>query len=374
MIKKIFKLLFAKKEFNLPERKRILILDKVNSHLLTSLINEKVNILATRYESINLLILLKVILKFRFTFNDYILEYIKYSGSSVIVSYIDNNLFYYKIKNFFPNIKIILIQNGMRTSHFFEKLTEIKNAKVDYLLTFSQGYKKNFEKSVNAKIIPVGSIRNNQINISKTKKEILSFISSGPLASMTNKVKIFQNKEISAKIYYNVEKKLIPIIYNFCKEHDLKLNIICRSKNNKSYGYEKKFYEDILKNKDFILSKTFNEEDSYKLSDASVITSGVYSAFVLETVARGNKTAIFNARSKEINEESVSLFWQSKNILSRGSFWTETVDETEVKRTLKFCLNSTSDEWKSASEQIIPELINYDFENLTFRKLINDTK
>ena len=98
------------------------------------------------------------------------------------------------------------------------------------------------------------------------------------------------------------------------------------------------------------------------------------SAFVLETVARGNKTAIFNARSKEINEESVSLFWQSKNILSRGSFWTETVDETEVKRTLKFCLNSTSDEWKSASEQIIPELINYDFENLTFRKLINDTK
>tara|TARA_B100001057_G_C22857781_1_gene953352 strand:+ start:160 stop:1284 length:1125 start_codon:yes stop_codon:yes gene_type:complete len=374
MIKKIFKLLFAKKEFNLPERKRILILDKVNSHLLTSLINEKVNILATRYESINLLILLKVILKFRFTFNDYILEYIKYSGSSVIVSYIDNNLFYYKIKNFFPNIKIILIQNGMRTSHFFEKLTEIKNAKVDYLLTFSQGYKKNFEKSVNAKIIPVGSIRNNQINISKTKKEILSFISSGPLASMTNKVKIFQNKEISAKIYYNVERKLIPIIYNFCKEHDLKLNIICRSKNNKSYGYEKKFYEDILKNKDFILSKTFNEEDSYKLSDASVITSGVYSAFVLETVARGNKTAIFNARSKEINEESVSLFWQSKNILSRGSFWTETVDETEVKRTLKFCLNSTSDEWKSASEQIIPELINYDFENLTFRKLINDTK
>lgn len=374
MIKRIFKFVFSKKEFGFPEKRRILIIDKVNSKLITSIINEKVNILATRNESINLLVLLKVILKFKFTFNDYLLEYIKCSGSSVIVSYIDNNLFYYKIKNFFPNIKIILIQNGMRTSYFFEKLGKIKNAKVDYLLTFSNGYKKNFEKSVNAKIIPIGSIRNNQINISNIKKKILSFISSGPLESMTNKVNIFQDKKINAETYYRVERKLIPLIHNFCKEHDLKLNIICRSKNNKSYEYEKRFYEDILKDKDFILSKTFNVEDTYKLSDSSIITAGVYSAFVLETVARGNKTAIFNARSKEINEESVNLFWQSKNTLARGSFWTDVVDENEVKRILKFCLQSTDEEWIAASKKIIPELIEYDFENLTLRKLINESK
>lgn len=374
MIKKIFKLVFSKKEFKFPEKRRILIIDKVNSNLITSLINEKVNILATRYESINLLVLLKVILKFKFTFNDYILEYIKRSGSSVVVSYIDNNLFYYKIKNYFPNIKIILIQNGMRTSYFFKKLGEVKNLKVDYLLTFSNGYKKNFEKSINAKIIPIGSLRNNQIDIFKIKKKVLSFISSGPLASMNDKVNIFQNIEISAESYYGVEKKLIPLIYNFCKEHDLRLNIICRSKNDKSYEYEKRFYEDILKDKDFTLSKTFNVEDTYKLSDSSIITAGVYSAFVLETVARGNKTAIFNARSKEINEESVNLFWQSKDILARGSFWTDVVDENEVKRVLKFCLKTTSDEWIAESKQIIPELIEYNFENSTFRKLIDESK
>lgn len=374
MIKKIFKLVFSKKEFKFPEKRRILIIDKVNSNLITSLINEKVNILATRYESINLLVLLKVILKFKFTFNDYILEYIKRSGSSVVVSYIDNNLFYYKIKNYFPNIKIILIQNGMRTSYFFKKLGEVKNLKVDYLLTFSNGYKKNFEKSINAKIIPIGSLRNNQIDIFKIKKKVLSFISSGPLASMNDKVNIFQNVEISAESYYGVEKKLIPLIYNFCKEHDLRLNIICRSKNDKSYEYEKRFYEDILKDKDFTLSKTFNVEDTYKLSDSSIITAGVYSAFVLETVARGNKTAIFNARSKEINEESVNLFWQSKDILARGSFWTDVVDENEVKRVLKFCLKTTSDEWIAESKQIIPELIEYNFENSTFRKLIDESK
>ena len=100
----------------------------------------------TRYESINLLILLKTFLNFKFSFNDYIKEYIKNSGCEVIISFIDNKIFYYKLKEFFSK-NCYLNSKWNENRIFFKKLSKEKDLKLDYLLTFSNFYSKNTQNT-----------------------------------------------------------------------------------------------------------------------------------------------------------------------------------------------------------------------------------
>ena len=161
----------ANKIFFPPKKKKYLILDRSQSTIFSNYLKkEDVNIMDTRYESINLLILLKTFLNFKFSFNDYIKEYIKNSGCEVIISFIDNKIFYYKLKRIFPQKTVILIQNGMRTEFFFKKLSKEKDLKLDYLLTFSNFYSKKYAKYVDGRCITIGSIKNNLI-----EKKILIF-------------------------------------------------------------------------------------------------------------------------------------------------------------------------------------------------------
>ena len=57
---------------------------------------------------------------------NYFLEYISIVKPKIIISFTDNSIFLYKIKNFFPDIKILTIQNGMRDDIFFESLKKTK--------------------------------------------------------------------------------------------------------------------------------------------------------------------------------------------------------------------------------------------------------
>ena len=101
-MKKFIKFLKSKKHFNKPKKKKYLILDSENSFIFKKYLNQKdVDVLDTRYESFNLYVLIKTILQFNFSFNSYIVEYIKSVDCEFIISFIDNNVFYYEVKNIF---------------------------------------------------------------------------------------------------------------------------------------------------------------------------------------------------------------------------------------------------------------------------------
>ena len=72
--------------------------------------------LETRKKEINLFILLKTFLKFQFSFFDYLINYIDYCGSKLIVTSIDNSLTFYKIKSRL-DVTTIFFQNGVRMGH-----------------------------------------------------------------------------------------------------------------------------------------------------------------------------------------------------------------------------------------------------------------
>ena len=118
MIKKIFKIIQTKK-YSLSLKKEILILDSSNYFIFNNYLNlNEVEVLNVRYESLNFFILLKNILKLKFSMKEYIIEYIRAVSCKYIITFVDNNVICYELKDLFPNIKIIVIQNGMRTQFF----------------------------------------------------------------------------------------------------------------------------------------------------------------------------------------------------------------------------------------------------------------
>ena len=74
--------------------------------------NYKFHTLDTRYETINLRILIKAFLKLKFTYRGYLKEYIDYVDPKILITLIDNNKFFYEL--ILNNGKKIFIQNSRR--------------------------------------------------------------------------------------------------------------------------------------------------------------------------------------------------------------------------------------------------------------------
>ena len=131
-IKQVFLfLIFSQKEFLKPKRNKILIFDGTNYiPLLKSLRTKEISILFIRGEIINFYILSKVFFnKIYLIFyptlfwKEYLFNYIETVNPKIILTYIDNNPFFYTLKKKFTSKTFISIQNGYR----FKKETYLEN-------------------------------------------------------------------------------------------------------------------------------------------------------------------------------------------------------------------------------------------------------
>ncbi len=154
MILKYFKLLFNTKIiFKPPAKNDVLIYDKQSEKIISKIFNiKKVNFLKTRKEEINLIILIITFLKFQFKYFDYLINYINFTRAKVVITSIDNDQRFYRIKSKLSVITIFF-QNGQRTGKgdIFEIFEDRKTA-VQKVIEASGGRaslaknKKNFLK------------------------------------------------------------------------------------------------------------------------------------------------------------------------------------------------------------------------------------
>ena len=100
------------------------------------------------------------------------------------------------------------------------------------------------------------------------------------------------------------------------------------------------------------------------------MTVNIQSAFGLESIARGNRTVIFNVRDKATGIKSLRLFPEDEKVFPKGPFWSDEINEKEVNRTLSYSLNSSEKQWKDSIRTIVPRIIFYDLDNTNFKRLI----
>ena len=107
IINKIQLLRKVKFRFDLPKSNEILQLDEHNSESLKKAIKRNFNIVPQRKREIYFWILVKQIIFFDFRFSTYLKNFIKYTSAKIVITLIDNNINFYKLKNLINNVCFI---------------------------------------------------------------------------------------------------------------------------------------------------------------------------------------------------------------------------------------------------------------------------
>ena len=373
MLFKILKALFLLKfSIKSPQKSKIAIFDRIGSELIEKYFKQvklSYHIVDTRLESLNLFVILKLILARKpLTFKNYIILYLKTLDCSTVISGIDNNLLFLTLKKFLKGKRFICIQQGWRSPKFFDnKLKNLQNAELDLMFTFNKKFSDIFSKFIKSKFIEIGSFKNNLTFKKKSSSSnSIGFVSEISIGSRKNLMNL-SNYKVKSEDFYSADIRLIQIISNYCTLNKIKFKIIGKY----DYQWEKKFYKNILKDADYTFIPNYKDRDVYKICDNTDLVVGTFSTLLLENLARGNKTLVFNTKIKPVNDLNYNIFFPN-NIDKEGDFWTDSVDKNKVNEYLEKYYIMEKNVWNSVLEHNKDLIIKFDTENSIFKKNLSE--
>ncbi len=358
MLRFIKYLISANYEFFPPEKNKILVFDLQSKEIINKIFNEKkITFLSTRKEKINLFIASKTFLKFNFRYFDYLINYIKYVNPRLLITSNDNNKTFYLIKNQVPNLTTAFIQNGHRTgfSDIFEILEKKnldsfkKNNKVDLMCVFNKMTSESYKKFISGASFISGSVNNNYEKKSKTKEGLIVISLFRPSRSP-----------------FLREIKLLKIVKKFCELKKMKLKILGKHRQKDSIKLEKEFFYKVL-GRNFTFIESSDRRNSYQNLDNSEIVLSSGSTMGLESLGRGNRTAIIHAFP--FIEPYKKVYWgyythRKKN----GFFWTNQINEKKIFKILNNLKKIKEKNWKKILKKYEYETCIYDFKNIKLKR------
>ena len=306
-LKKIKRLKHRKFNFSKPQKENILIYREDGKKIIFKLFNkENIKILDPELE-INLYVLVLVFfkcLKAEFFWVPYIKKYVEIVRPKIFITRIANDIKFYLIKDENNNdTKFIAIQNGLNIGNhiFLDKSYFDKKKlllKADKILCFGEADKLTFQNIIESEFLITGSILNNQIIKKEFKKNknilfLSVFRHRDSEFSTTSYKEYFRN--VTYEEFYQLEKKLIKFLINYCNEYEYKLLIAVTRESQYLIEKEIKFYEKLLGTSvGWEFKPKLSSSSNYLLSDQSDITVNIESCLGYEAFARGNKVAFFH--------------------------------------------------------------------------------
>ena len=349
LFKKLLKINYT---FKIPNKKKVLVYDNNSVTILSKFFSENYNILKTRFEEISIPIMLwslfiyyKDTIKLKNIYFNYLKTFIFISNPKVIITFIDNDINFYKFKFHFKNIKFIAIQNGYRffKNDLFQSLdSSSENFVLDEYYCFGEYIKKKLSNKIKSKIISVGSIKNNYCKKTVKKDKNLCFISSFGVSNL------------------KFEKNIIKYLESFCEKKNINLSILARTNNKK----EKDFYNSIINTEYSIyLEKSENFCNSYDIIDGASLSISLNATLGYESLARGNKTFFLNVNDRDLDCKSFLQFGYPENLPAEGYFWTNKLIKDEFLNKIEEIYKATEADWDKKTRYIVNNIINFDPEN-----------
>ena len=373
MFFKIFKLFFsAKFSITKPPKKKIIIFDKTGKDVILKALGLSINdfcICENRKKEFNIFVLLQTMIGGDLSYKSYLINYIKLVDPVLVITFIDNQLFFYNLKEKFPKIKFVSIQNGVRflNDEMLKTLHNVKNSKKKYksdlYFVFSKHVKKIMEKYIDTKCIVVGSVKNNFKKQKKSlKKDHIAFISRFrgiTLQAISTKLKDDPNfivHEFSSKLLINLAK--------YCNNHNVKLSILT-STNSHLLRKEKEYYNDILNGYDFNFVKKKIGSDSYSSINKFSILISPSSTLGIEALSHKMKVIYFS-EDKILGSNFGWPFLKKKN----GPFFSNNYDYKNVDKIISNLRNIKESEWEKNLTKYKDYICNFDSQNVILRKII----
>lgn len=366
-------------QFTLPKQKKLLFFDIVDDLILKNFNEDSFTIFNLRKirSNLNFFILIKIFFSPRLIkiliidglFISYVCSYIEYVKVKKVITFIDNNIRFYRLKHYFKNVKFISVQNGAR--HKFMDLFGNPNLNnnliCDEILVFGDSIKKEYQKHINATVKTVGCFRNNHNKIFKLKqKNTLLFISQYR-DFPENKIMSHFGRNITTwgKLNSNLYI-LLPNLLKYCKNNHLKFGILSTTGSKREYEYFKKI---LGRNIYWEFYKPKNLRESYKILDMNEIIVNVWSTMGLESLSRGNKTCFFKQKDFGFNDRH---FGWPKKYVDPELFFSSKYDYVSVSKILNKMKLINLDEWKKVVNRYSKDNLIFDSRNNKLINLIKD--
>ena len=364
-----FKKIFFKIQFYPPSKKKILIYDAGGIEYFDKLFFKKdYEIFHNRYEKINFFILAKVFIKSGLSNikKNYKYYYISYVSPKVIITFVDNNPGFYLIKEKFPEIIFISIQNGIRNNiDFLDLKKKVKKNKrlADYVLTLSKNFINKYKEIFNCQITNIGSFK-------------LNFFSKKNISLAKDILFISQNsKNISLRKIVLNEVIIIKTLLNYCNQNNLKLDILLKGKKNILDHFQKEFNLEQNSCLNFITRK--NSFENYNIIKNYKLIFFLNSTLGFEALALGKKIVSipFGCNNKKWckknNIRYLEKFGYPGKFKNQGFFWSNQFNKNILYKLLDRVIAVTHFRWKEILKiNKCSDLISYDYKNSILKKII----
>ena len=360
-VTKLFKEIIKNKTkfvFRPPRSYKYLIFDKAGSENFTDTLNSRdTDIVNTRFESLNLYIIGKCILNLDLSLLGYYTHYINYVDPKFVITFIDNRILFYQLKKNIENksIKFISVQNGCRRNKndMGEYLHLHNNLSSDYYFVWGNNIVEELSKYIKTKFIPIGSFKNNKIQILKSKKKrIINFISQFRINNSWN---------IYGEEYF-IEDKILSKIHNYCIKNNFIFQILCTTNSESEIDFYNKY---LPKKTNLFFSKRKNRLDNYEKLDEASLNIFIDSAMGYESIARGNKTLAVSLRL--FNEENSFKFgWPNYETYKNKIYVVNSEDINFIDNKIDQILNLKNNEWEKEVKNF-NQIMKFNYNNTIFK-------
>ena len=354
MFSKFVKAVKSKWIFSKPSKKLMLIYDLPD--LFERFIEKnQYEVLDIRYQSINFYILIKTISKtgLKNLTTNYKKNYLIAVSPKLVITSIDNDLSFFKLKKLYKKAKFACIQISLRNTIFLEQCRSYNKIKgniklfSDFFYVYGKNDKLALSKYIDSKYILNGSVIN---NLYKT--------------SLNNKIKkiIFIAQATFGPERLDQEIKIFEKIIKLSSELNLPLFYLLKTKNDHFITKKIKDYfkERILK-KDFFLIERDKDTYSHLRSNALFFTNS--STLGFEAISRKKKVIFLPLN----NFPGKNYF---KKYPQNGPFWTNDHSYSNIKTMTNKILKINQRKWTTIVKKNISEIINFKPRNPELIKLL----
>lgn len=335
-----------------PRPSSILVFDGMNRHLLAPMLEPwSPEVLYLRGEVLNLYCLMRSFFRGGRLRDAYIDSYVEAVRPRLIVTLFDNDTRFHALSARHPAIKTMFIQNGWRSYYadVFETLDHLspekrKSAHVDYMLVFGHHVGEEYARYIKGQIIPNGSYKSNLIQRSGTRQpEVLAFI------SQYNEGGIVLNGEpiLHDEFFRKPDVLVLGALLTYARANGKRLVIIPRYRRTQmpERGREEAYYRELLgAEADFLEPDTDNP--SYAAVDMAGVSVAIDTTLGYESLARGNRTAMFCMRGAICGLKGYSFGWPL-NVAETGFFWTNRADAADFAPILDRLYAATDLDWRT---------------------------
>lgn len=389
LIRRIQRLSARKIIWSRPQQRPVLLIDPSGIDLLTEFIAiEDIEIL--NLEEINIWIFIRTILKFKLSTAAYVVACIRNMQPSVVMTFVDNDVSFYKLKSLFPQIKFVSIQNGVRANYsdgpnqgFFDQLStslDTSELSCDYLCVFGPASAKQFTRFIKTNTKTVGSLKNNLFASPEYVHAVVSdvaFVSQYPPFSVDDVSRgiYFGEHFISLTDFYRIESTVAKMVAEYCVTNSLSFTVCGKRDNTKADEF--KFFEESIGSLPWSFKPRTSTYSTYEIAASARIIVSIDSTVGQELLARGMRVAFLAGRTQAADPVGLAQVRDTNygyplDLPLIGNFWTNHVTTPELTRILDYLQAVSDEEWSAEIAPYNESLMAYQPGNPVFKNLLLD--